>query len=174
MERIDNWDEIKATGDYTYLPGNGYVMVVRKATAKINQNNKPYIEILCDVAEGDYKGFAGDNEKAMRRMNAYYKEKSAGLFKRFIESIEQSNARFKWNWDENALVGKIFGVVLFEEEYLKDGELRVATKMDYTTTTAADKIRKGDFKPIKKKTLNPSAIEDTDLGTVVNDVECPF
>ena len=168
MQKINDWENVQASSDFASLPAGGYIVVIRKVEDKVNQNGKTYLEIKCDIAEGDFKDMAVDNEKALRKMDAYYGGKANGLFKRFTESVENSNRNFKWNWDESKLIGKVFGVVMYQEEYVKDGDIRIATKIDYTTTTTVDKIRKGDFKLIPMKKLDPSIIPATNDNGDVN------
>ena len=39
-------------------------------------------------------------------------------FKTFTTSVEESNPGYKWDWEENTLVGKIFGGVFGLEEFM--------------------------------------------------------
>lgn len=177
MERIEDFENVKAFEDFTALPGGGYVMVIKSVSEGVNHKGTPVLTVLCDVAEGEFKNYAGNNEKALRKMEAYHSKASAGLFKRFINAVEESNRGFKWNWDENKLVGKVFGVVVYNEEYLtQDGEKRIASKIEYKTTTSVEKIRKGDFKPIPMKKLDPSNIPSQNeyFGETVDNVDTPF
>lgn len=172
MKPIDNWENVQASTDFKNLPAGGYVVVIRKATEMTNPNGKAYLEILCDIAEGEFKGFAEGNEKLLRKMDAYSEGKASGLFKRFINSVTASNRGFKWNWNENALVGKIFGVVMYEEDYEKDGEIRTATKIWYPSTYSADDIRNGNFETVKNKKLDKQ--QPSTAYTPAVDEDVPF
>ena len=73
------------------------------------------------------------------------------MFKHFINCVEETNAGYKWAWDENSLVHKYVGVVLGEEEYQKNnGDIGV--KLVVKDIKTCDQILKGDFKvPAIKK-----------------------
>lgn len=168
MQKIDNWDNVKASEDYVNLPIGGYVFKIVSVEDTVNSNGKRSLLVKCDVAEGEYAGIAQGNEMALRRLRANYGGKADGLFKRFINMVEQCNPRFKWDWDEKKLVGKVFGGVLIGREYEKaNGEIAVATDIDYLTTTTVEKIRANDFKVKPITRLNP-------VDTPVTDDDCPF
>lgn len=176
MERIENWDNIEASKDFENLPIGGYVFKIVKVEADNNASGKPYLKIMCDVAEGKYKNFANGNEKSLRRMRAYYQGNAGGLFKRFVEAVENCNSGYKWNWQEQTLVGKVFGAVLIGREYLDDNKVKLATEISYVTTTTVDKIRKGDFKvpDIEKLPADQIPVENAPVYNEVADDGLPF
>ena len=51
-----------------------------------------------------------------------------GRFKGMLENIEKSNPGYVWNWDEQSLVGKLFGGKFREEEYIYNGKIYTSTK----------------------------------------------
>ena len=60
-------------------------------------------------------------------------------FKAFTTSIEESNTGYKWAWNEETLVGKVFGGVFAYEEFTaQDGTVIPLTKIRYVKST--DKI----------------------------------
>lgn len=66
-------------------------------------------------------------------------------FKRFITSVENSNQGYIWDWNEQSLVGKIFGGVFGREQFKTDkNELKFAVKCRYARSI--DSIRTGDYK----------------------------
>ena len=91
------------------------------------------------------------------------------MFKHFINCVEESNAGYKWAWDEKSLVHKYVGVVLGEEEYQKkDGS--VGTKLVVKDIKTTEQILKGEFKvPTIKKLAEsastPSAPKWEEIGT---------
>jgi len=95
------------------------------------------------------------------------------MFKGFIQCVEQSNHNgFKWNWDEQALVGKWIGVVLGEEEYRKqDGS--IGTRLNVVRTKTPEDIRSGNFKVPEKKLL-PKEEPTTGFTPIDSDSELPF
>lgn len=57
-------------------------------------------------------------------------------FKAFTTSIEESNQGYKWNWEENTLIGKVFGGVFGYEEFVaQDGTTIPLTKIRYVRST---------------------------------------
>lgn len=87
-----------------------------------------------------------------------------------MTSLEVSNPGFKWNWDENKLVGKLFGGIFGEEEYEKqDGSIGTTVKCRFVRSV--DAIREGEFKTPEKKLLNPA---NTGWKQVEDDDELPF
>lgn len=53
-------------------------------------------------------------------------------FKAFTTSIEESNPGYKWNWEENTLVGKTFGGIFGLEEFVTtDGKTITMTKIRF-------------------------------------------
>lgn len=57
-------------------------------------------------------------------------------FKAFTTSIEESNQGYKWNWEENTLIGKVFGGIFGYEEFVaQDGTTIPLTKIRYVRST---------------------------------------
>lgn len=69
-------------------------------------------------------------------------------FKGFTTSVEESNPGYKWNWEENTLVGKVFGgVFAFEEFVTPDGKTITMTKIRYVKST--EKIQEVEIPKVK-------------------------
>jgi len=148
MKKIDNWEKVQASADHTRLAAGGYVVKIIKVEDK---PDREYLTIVWDIAEGPEKGRYSDdwgkaNEYAHRFIRSY-KESALGMFKAFITAVEESNEGFIWTkakWNEQALVGKLVGIVLGEETYDNDrGETK--TRLYLKTALSADKIRTGQF-----------------------------
>ena len=89
--------------------------------------------------------------------------------------MEESNAGFKWAWDENSLVHKFVGVVLGEEEYRKkDGA--IGTKLVVKDIKTINQILKGEFKiPATKKLAEAASyVTAPNLVELPNDEPLPF
>lgn len=145
MKPINNWNDVKPSGDFTLLEPGGYVLKILSAT---NVPDKEYLEILYDIAEGPEKGrYGGDWGKEhpySHRLIRSYKEKAVGMFKAFINAIEASNAGYTWAWEEKTLKGKLFGAVIGLEEYMNDfGEIK--NRLAVRSIKKADDIRQGNF-----------------------------
>ena len=94
----------------------------------------------------------------------------AGKFKTFIVCVEESNDGFHWDWDESKLKGKKVGAIFNEKEWEYNGNSGFFTNLHHFT--AADKIRKNDFKipeptylKNKKSASMPEGFVDVKPGT---------
>lgn len=69
-------------------------------------------------------------------------------FKAFTTSVEESNPGYKWNWDENTLVGKTFGGIFGLEEFItQDGRTLSLTKIRFVRST--NKIGEASIPKVK-------------------------
>ena len=176
MQKINDWENVEAAKDFESLPIGAYAFKIVSVEDKTSQNGSQFLEIKCDVAEGEFKGIASGNEKALRRMRAFYNSpKTNGLFKRFTDAIESCNRNFKWNWEEQKLVGKVFYAVLVGHEYVnQNGKVALATEINYVSTMNKEKFDKGDYKvpeieklpeeqcPAENKEYTPFSNADSD------------
>ena len=142
MQKPSNWDTTPAiTGEYTPLPPGGYECRIVKVQSSKAKSGKPMLTISFDIESGKYAGYyrkqyegrkAGNNEAKWGGM--YYQltdggEIQLGRFKGMLQNIEKSNPGYVWNWDEQNLVGKLFGGKFREEEYIgTDGKVHTSTK----------------------------------------------
>ncbi len=178
MKPINGWENVEAQGndEYKRLVPGGYVCRITKVE---DNPEKEYLYIEFDIAEGEYKRHGTQclerNGFTPLRMWRSYSQKAAGMFKGFVQCMEQSNQNtFKWAWKEQELVGKFFGAVLGEEEYKKqDGN--VGTRLNVVRTKTPADIRAGDFKIPEKKLLKQEQAASSGF-TAMNDDdgELPF
>lgn len=162
MKKYDGYEQAEAfTGDYETLKAGGYVCKILKVKAE-DKDYGTLLRIAFDIVEGEHKTFYNRQFEKKKESNPdakwpgmYYqtiKESDLKYFKGFMSAIENSNPGFKWDWDEKKLVGKLFGGIFGEEEYLKnDGS--VGTSVKCKQVRSVDKIRSGDFKVPDKKCL---------------------
>lgn len=157
-----DWNSVKEVQDGDYpnpIPG-AYISVILGVEDK---EDKEYLEIRWDFAEGEY---AGSNQKTYKRAGFWptllrrsYKKKAEGFFKAFYTNVERSNRGYVFDSRNlNGLTGKYFGVVLGEEEYLKkNGEIGV--RLYVAQVKSIDAIHDGDFKvpELKRMTNSPSS-----------------
>lgn len=79
-------------------------------------------------------------------------------FKTLITSIEKSNPGYVWNWEENTLVGKVFGGVFGYEEFVAaDGKVIPLTKCRFARSIESVKNA-----PIPKVRLADKTFMDYD------------
>ena len=121
MRKI-NWDGVNTADAFAKPTAGAYKAVITKVD--------DFEDRECLRIEWDYHGgqFANYNAKTKERAGFWpaafvqsYKEKALPFFKRFKNSVEQSNARFLFDEDDvRTLEGCLFGVILGEEQYKKN------------------------------------------------------
>ena len=126
---------------------------------------KEYLKITYDIIEGDLKGHYSNLKKekgwALPAFIASYKDSALSFFKGTITSFEKSNKGFTWKDNEQDLVKKKVGLVLFEEEYTKqDGTVGVRMKVD--KAHSIDAIKSGDFEVPERKCVAQTVSTATD------------
>ena len=175
MRVIENYDEVKANNGEFERPGNGgYILeIVNVADVPYSEETKKgdYLKIGYDIAQGDFKGhYTKQNEhfgggKWFANVIKSYKEKALGMFKHFTNCVEESNPGFKWNWQEDKLVGLRFGATLQEEEYEKqDGS--IGTRLVVKDIKTVKQIMDGDFKLPTTKKLERTAAPANDFAVL--------
>lgn len=177
--KIKAWNLIEESTPSTMLEPGGYVC---RITAVQDVPEKEYLWIIYDVAEGPQAGIysglgVGDDWK--HRFTRSYKDTAEGMFKAFINRVQESNRGFVWDMqDEYQFVGKEIGLVFGKELYTNDkGEDKERTVVSYVV--ASQDIRNGDFNipKVKDKRENPVAAPSAPApaaGGSVYDEDVPF
>ena len=178
MKKIENYDKVKADDGYFNKPGNGgYILGianVKDVPIDEKTGKGDYLWIEYDIAHGEFSGYYMKmNEKFGGNWSARfirsYKERALGMFKHFINCIEDSNPAFCWNWKEESLIGCRFGATLQEEEYEKqDGS--VGTRLVVKDIKTVKQIMDGDFKVPTTKKLERTVAPVSDFATL-NDLD---
>lgn len=158
MKKIENFEQVKASGEFDSLKPGGYIGVIYKAE---DESEKEYLKVSFDIAEGE---FADYYKNLYSQFNFWggvfirsYKEKALSMFKGFIKAVEESNVGYVWNWDESTLKGKKVGLILQEEEYVPTGgahagELR--TRLIVQKVVNVETIKSGKYKVPELKKLD--------------------
>ena len=144
--KVKNWNLIEESKTNTILEPGGYVC---RITAVQDVPDREYLWIVYDVAEGPNAGIysgLGIADDWKHRFTRSYKDTAEGMFKAFINRVQESNRGFMWNMqDEQQFVGKEIGLVFGKELYTNDkGEDKERTVVAYVC--ASQDIRNGDFK----------------------------
>lgn len=170
MRAID-LSNVQEAGSNRQLPAGGYVCRIKEAT-DFEARNYLYVEF--EVAEGEYAGYFKQLEERAGfwglKKYCSYTEKALPMFKRFCSAVSKSNPGYvfdggKTNADEKTLTGKLIGLVLQEEEYIKNnGE--VGTRLNVYVECDVEKIRKGEYRTPAKKCLpaEEKSIENQDTS----------
>lgn len=167
MIKPNDYDNVKAYGEYNRLPNGGYVCRIIRVDETKSKNSKDMIKIGLDIAEGLYAGFyAADfnnNPKTDKKWGCVVNQlvydneghTNRGL-KTFHEAVEKSNPGFAVQWGDNyaaAFRGKLVGGLFRREEYQKmDGNYGWITRC-YSFRTI-DAIKNGKFDMPEDKPLN--------------------
>lgn len=160
MKPVKGYNDAQASEGFERLPAGGYII---KITGVKDDDEKQYLKIIYDIAEGPEKGrYAKETAENDYRHSFIrsYKESALGMFKAFIQAIDESNGTkfgetIEDGFDEAKLVGKILGVVFGYEEYeTNDGSIK--ERLRVAMVCSADRIRKGDYKVPALKKLDAS------------------
>lgn len=170
MRSFKGYEEVKVNNYGERLKLGGHICKILEA--KIEQleskkDGKKYEQLVIkfDIESPDEQaGFYADkfaNDARTDALNAKWKgyhkisvptDESEDFiksnFKAFITSVEESNPGYKWNWDENTLVGKTFGGIFGLEEFItQDGRTLSLTKIRFVRST--NKIGEASIPKVK-------------------------
>ncbi len=161
ITKPEGYDAAKVvTGERQELPAGGHVLKIMGAKETLSKKQKPMLELLLDVAEGEHKDFfmkayRADTREEKKWGCKYYQmltPESAGFFKGLVQDIEKSN-NFTWDFDEQKLKGKLIGMLFRREEYQKTkGGTAFSTKPFQPRSVQV--IRSGEFTIPEDKLLN--------------------
>ena len=144
MEIIKDFDKIEAKGmdDFRGLPIGAYECVIMDARVNHNeQSGKDTFKVSVDIASGEFKDYFRKmyendtridrkwNNNAVKYLS--YTGDNIAYFKGFITTVENSNANYKWDWDETKLKGKkVCGVFQYEEYEKQDGTKGIKVRLN--------------------------------------------
>ena len=157
--------EATTTNDFVRLPAGGYVC--RILSVENHEDEKPYLRIVYDISEGEYRDYYSDewgtkNEWAHDNRH-YYSPKAFGMFKGFLKAIDESNGTnfeeaAEEGFDERKLVGLSIGYLIGYDEYIgTNGSIN--TKPTIRGTRSVATIREGRFKIPELKKLETAPKE---------------
>lgn len=153
-----NWDDIQENegGEFPRPAPGGYIARIINVE---DVEEKEYLRIEWDFAEGEYKDFNADTYNRAGfwpiALIRSYKPKALPFFKAFKTALEASNKGYVFRENEiDKMAGRLFGVVLGEEEYTNNkGEVK--TRLYVYQTRSGKAIRDGDYKVPELKRLKP-------------------
>lgn len=173
-----NWNNVSEASD-ARLTAGGYVCGIVRAE---DVPEKEYLRIEFDIAEGPYKNYFRDLRDRLNLdkwpsggvLIRSYKEKAQPFFKSFLTSVQNSNPGYVFQNDEATLSRKLIGMVLGEEEYEYNGEVK--TRLRVSSTHSVKAIRDKDFTVPEKKCLAPAATSYTASYEPIDDTsgDLPF
>lgn len=141
-----NWTEVKESTGSTMLEPGAYVCRIVDVH---DVPEKEYLWVVYDVAEGSQKGAyagMGPDDEWKHRYAQSYKESARGMFKAFVNRVQESNPGFEWNGtDERQFVGKEVGL-LFGKEYYDGNNGEEKERTVVVRAIASQDVRVGNFK----------------------------
>lgn len=140
MQKFDDYDSVQANTfeerEKVELGGHICKIFEVKIESFKNKEGKEFEQLVLkiDMVEPDKQAgfyqrrFAEDaKQDALKaKWKGYFKvsipqndsvDTVKSIFKGFTTSVEESNPGYKWDWEENTLVGKLFGGVFGLEEF---------------------------------------------------------
>ena len=185
MNKPDNYESEKAmelgTGYKTLEPG-GYICIIKNVEATKSQAGNDMLRYLFDIYEGENKGFYEEqfnsDTREVKKWQGQSFQVNGGastkFFKGFISAIERSNIGFVFDFDEQKLVGKLFGGLFGREEWFNSnkGEYLFNTKLFFVRDVAT--IRDGKFETPKDKIAVRTATPTWTADTSISDEDLPF
>ena len=186
MEKPQGYDEAQTFGEFETLPAGGHKCIIKKVVCEKTTQGKEYLKIGFDIAEGEYKDFY--QRKFENDTRSIEEKKWSGIwtvftegynpgttnpkFKGLITSVEASNAKFKFDFDEQKLVGKKVGLVFREEEFEgQDGQVHTTVKPFFAVSY--DKAEEAKIPNLKKLAEKGETFEDFTPVSDSND-DLPF
>lgn len=168
IKKPSDYDKTEAYAERRQLPKGGYVLKVLGSEVKENSNGQ-YIQLGCDIVEGDFKDFyaqdwrAQTNEDKKWRCNYLLNiPKDDGSerdgwnkrrFKTVMLAFEASNEGYHWDWNSDSLKGKLIGGLFNIREYTnQQNQIRQATNLAQLTNV--DAIRNGTYRLPEDKLLD--------------------
>ena len=191
MNPIKNWNEVQAAGTIDNLPAGGYICEIKQCREVANKNSPgTHLEVSFEVCEGDFRGFFERDYRAQDREDKFWRgiinqnipdeasqkyAQQCKFFKRFTNTVEESNPGYHWDWNEAGLKGKKIGV-LFGEKEKKSQKGTVYIITEAREVVSIETIRNGSFKIPEKKTLpaEPAYGGYGGFTPVADDGELPF
>jgi len=134
MKAFNGYEEAKEAAKYVggeRLPIGAYVCEIKNVKYVAGENgNSDRIDILFDIVDGEYKDFfknqydsnTSEDKKWKGRKSIYVprddgSEKdnwTKNTFAKWVNSFEDSNPGYKWNWKEEKWKGLKIGIVFGE------------------------------------------------------------
>ena len=128
MKKPDNYENTEArTGGGTGPSAGPYVCQIVTAVETLSSSNRSMMVLELDIAQGPFKGYyqqqqnrRTDGKSSFQIHRRCTDGDQVAYFKGDILAIEKSNPGFKFNFNEETLVGRLVGATFRDEEYLNN------------------------------------------------------
>jgi hypothetical protein len=139
MEKPNGYDsaEAKQFKEFDRPNAGGHVFkILDVSEGRAKSSGRNQLTLTLDIARGPYTNFYDGLSSNLNKdcfLKAYWGVDGDQLpyFKGNMQMVEKCNPGFKFNFDERALIGKLIGGNLREEEYAKDGDLKTSLKIAF-------------------------------------------
>ncbi len=189
MNILRNWESTPAyDGQGERMTPGGHLCKIMDAEVKTSMSGREQMVLYLEVIdEGELNGFYARQYKRRKESKRdvtwpcrFFQGtqdingNASPYFKGLIKAIEESNAGYKWNWQERGLKGLRVGFIFREEEYQDSmGEIKTAVKPAFCAST--QRIREGVEVTAKKVLEGQMTALPAQSGfTPVDDDELPF
>lgn len=155
---LSNVTASNGDGGFTPLPEGAYVVQIVAVT---DVEDREYLEVTFDVAEGEYAGYYSDEwgvaHPYAHQIKVSYKEKALGMLKGWLDALTASNpgfdaeACFNAAADAPALLGmfqgRVFGLAVLNEYEDWQGKPLNNPRLDWSNAKrlTAQAVREGTF-----------------------------
>lgn len=163
LKKPTDWDKIDGIeyGDYEQLELGGHEVVIKNAYEYTGKTGNVSLKIEVDIIGKDkqagfyqkqYDNNISSDRKwpsgACKYVSLKEDENCIALFKGFTTAVENSNPGYKWNFDEQTLIGKkLCGVFGLEEFEKQDGTIGTMVKL--TQFRSLDKLKDVQIPKVK-------------------------
>jgi hypothetical protein len=152
MQPIQGFDSVQAIhGRQGALPGGPYVVVIMRAKEDVTGYGNPCLKVVYDILEGPFAGrFAdinADTDQDWRHeVEVDTAEANGARLKALTDAIAASNPGWVWDWNEQNMANRVFGLVLQERKVTRTkgkNKGKDATYLDFWDAVPADAVRAG-------------------------------
>lgn len=167
--KVMNWVGVEESTPFEKLPAGGYVIRIVDVE---DVADREYLNVVYDVAEGEYAGFYSDDfgqkNPWSHRFVRSYKGNCEGMFKQFLSRLEDSNpqwtvAAWTQTCDPMNLIGLTLGAVFQFEEYTNEqGDDK--ERLNLVGVYSVGDIRAGNFKVPERKDNRTHAAPKPKVG----------
>lgn len=188
VKKLDLRNVTASSGDggFTPLPEGAYVVQI---TAIVDNEEREYLEVTFDVAEGEYAGYYSDEwgvaHPYAHQIKVSYKDKALGMLKGWLDALTASNpgfdaeACFNAAADSPALLGmfqgRVFGLAVLMEYEDWQGRPLNNPRLDWSNAKrlTAQAVREGTFAWQKRDERHTPKERPAQVQTV-GDADIPF
>ena len=151
MKQFNGFEDAQKNARYTggeKLPAGAYIAKIMNVKYVSGENgNSDRIDVQFDIADGDYKDFFKKQYEENTQEDKKWKGKASiyvpsddgsekdgwtkNTFAKWINALEDSNFKYKWDWDEKKWKGLSIGLMFAQTGNVIEGKEVVYTEVRY-------------------------------------------